>query len=234
VNPVRVQVTPLSSAAETVEQRLYHVSRDDKRSLLLHVLKDSAVSRALVFTRTKSGANRVARHLETAGIRVDAIHGNKSQGARERALGAFRDGQIRVLVATDIAARGIDVDGVSHVINFDIPNEPESYVHRIGRTGRAGALGMALSFCDAEERDFVRGIERTLRRSVPVHGDHPYTARAHTASAPESRGAPQGRNGARGRSRQRGGPPSGRSMPTLPSAGAVAPPARSRTFPKWG
>jgi ATP-dependent RNA helicase RhlE len=188
-NPVRVEVTPVATTAETIDQRLYHVHREDKRGLLLHVLKDAAIAKALVFTRTKNGANRVARHLCAAGITADAIHGDKSQSARERALASFRGGQLRILVATDIAARGIDIDGVTHVINFEIPNVPESYVHRIGRTGRAGATGTALSFCDSEERAFVRDIERTIRRRVPVMGDHPYQARsaAATVASPVTR-----------------------------------------------
>ena len=146
-------------------------------------------SRALVFSRTKHGANRIAEQLTRSGIRTDAIHGNKSQGARQKALEGFRNGQVRVLVATDIAARGLDVEGVSHVINFDLPNEPESYVHRIGRTARAGASGSAISFCDAEETAYLRDIEKVIRRPVPVDVDHPYHA-AHIATARAPRGAP--------------------------------------------
>jgi ATP-dependent RNA helicase RhlE len=173
-DPVRVEVTPVSSTAETVTQQVYFVEREQKRGLLTHLLKEGRIPRALVFTRTKHGANRVAKQLEGAGVQAAAIHGNKSQNARERALEDFRTGSIRVLVATDIAARGIDIDGLSHVINYDLPNVPEQYVHRIGRTGRAGASGMALSFCDGEERAYLRDIERTIRRSVPVVEDHPY------------------------------------------------------------
>ncbi|MBZ4421914.1 DEAD/DEAH box helicase [Myxococcus sp. RHSTA-1-4] len=175
-DPVRVEVTPVSSTAETVTQQVYFVEREQKRGLLTHLLKEGRIPRALVFTRTKHGANRVAKQLEGAGVHAAAIHGNKSQNARERALDDFRTGSIRVLVATDIAARGIDIDGLSHVINYDLPNVPEQYVHRIGRTGRAGASGTALSFCDGEERAFLRDIERTIRRSVPVVEDHPYRA----------------------------------------------------------
>lgn len=173
-DPARVEVVPQSTTAEKVDQRLYFVEREQKRHLLVHLLGDTNIRRALVFTRTKHGANRVTRQLEAARIPAEAIHGNKSQNARERALGAFKDGSCRVLVATDIAARGIDIEGITHVINFDLPNIPESYVHRIGRTGRAGAAGTALSFCDTEERAYLKDIERTIRRQVPVVTDHPF------------------------------------------------------------
>jgi ATP-dependent RNA helicase RhlE len=173
-DPIRVEVTPVSSTAETVSQQVYFVEREQKRGLLTHILKEQRISRALVFTRTKHGANRVAKQLEGAGVTAAAIHGNKSQNARERALDDFRSGSLQVLVATDIAARGIDIDGLSHVINYDLPNVPEQYVHRIGRTGRAGASGIAVSFCDGEERAYLRDIERTIRRNVPVVEDHPY------------------------------------------------------------
>ncbi|WP_375766703.1 DEAD/DEAH box helicase [Archangium gephyra] len=168
-NPVRVEVAPVATTAETIDQRLYFVEKEQKRGLLVHLLQtDKAIQRVLVFTRTKHGANRVAKQLEAAGIGAEPIHGNKSQNARERALAAFKSGTCRVLVATDIAARGIDIDGITHVINFDLPNVPETYVHRIGRTGRAGAAGIALSFCDSEERAYLKDIERTIRRRVPV------------------------------------------------------------------
>ncbi|XXF76065.1 DEAD/DEAH box helicase [Myxococcaceae bacterium GXIMD 01537] len=203
VNPERVEVTPVSSTAETVDQKMYFVEKDQKRSLLVHLLGDKAIRRVLVFTRTKHGANRVAQHLEKAHITAAAIHGNKSQGARERALSGFKDGSIRVLVATDIAARGIDIEGLTHVINFDLPNIPESYVHRIGRTGRAGAAGTALSFCDGEERAYLRDIERTIRRNVPVVADHPYRS-GQPAPAPTAPGEAH-RNAAQGRPPQRDG-----------------------------
>jgi len=168
-NPVRVEVAPVATTAETIDQRLYFVEKEQKRGLLVHLLQtDKAIQRVLVFTRTKHGANRVAKQLEAAGIGAEPIHGNKSQNARERALAAFKSGTCRVLVATDIAARGIDIDGITHVINFDLPNVPETYVHRIGRTGRAGAAGIALSFCDSEERAYLKDIERIIRRRVPV------------------------------------------------------------------
>ncbi|HSV29800.1 MAG TPA: DEAD/DEAH box helicase [Candidatus Omnitrophota bacterium] len=174
--PVSVEVTPVSSTAERIDQRVLFVSREDKRNLLLDVLGDKGVSRAIVFTRTKHGANKIAEILQKGGVKADAIHGNKSQNARQKALNDFRDGRIRALVATDIAARGIDVDGVTHVINFDLPNEPESYVHRIGRTARAGAEGIALSFCDAEEVAYLRAIERTTKLAVPMDESHAFHA----------------------------------------------------------
>jgi ATP-dependent RNA helicase RhlE len=183
VDPVQVSVTPVSSTAEKVRQWVLFVDRSDKRKLLKEVLRDPTMTRVLVFTRTKHGANKVAEELDRNGVPSAAIHGNKSQNARQKALDAFKAGRIRVLVATDIAARGIDVDGVTHVINFEIPDEPESYVHRIGRTARAGASGVALSFCDAEERASLRDIERLIRAQVPVVADHPYAGRAASAPA---------------------------------------------------
>ncbi|WP_298952184.1 DEAD/DEAH box helicase [uncultured Methylobacterium sp.] len=167
-NPVQVAVTPVATTAERVDQSVIHVSTGAKQSLLATILRDDAIDRVLVFTRTKHGADRVVRGLEKDGIGSAAIHGNKSQPQRERALAAFRAGTCRVLVATDIAARGIDVEGVSHVVNFDLPNVPEAYVHRIGRTARAGAAGLAISFCNDEERAYLRDIERLTRQKVPV------------------------------------------------------------------
>jgi ATP-dependent RNA helicase RhlE len=175
--PVRVAVTPVASTAERVLQSVCFVEKGDKPALLERTLRNPDYSRVLVFTRTKHGANKVAKYLTGAGIHAEAIHGNKSQSARETALANFKSGRTRVLVATDIAARGIDVDAVSHVINFDLPNEPESYVHRIGRTARAGADGTALSFCSAEERPYLRDIERLIQMRVPVSGEVPATAR---------------------------------------------------------
>ena len=172
-NPLRVEVSPQATPVERVEQRIYHVESGDKTALLARILDDPALARVLVFARTKHRANRVAEKLDRSGIATDAIHGNKSQGARQRALQRFRDGDARVLVATDIAARGIDVDGVTHVINYELPNEPESYVHRIGRTARAGATGIALSFCDHSERGFLRDIERLIKGRLTVVGDQP-------------------------------------------------------------
>ncbi|MBA4098454.1 MAG: DEAD/DEAH box helicase [Rhodospirillum sp.] len=201
--PVRVEVTPVATTAERIAQRVHFVEKANKRALLQHLLTDKAIARALVFARTKHGANKVAEQLDRAGVRTDAIHGNKSQNARQKALEDFRNGKVRVLVATDIAARGIDVDGITHVINFDLPNEPESYVHRIGRTARAGNDGIAISFCDAEERAFLRDIEKTIRQQVAVDADHPFHA-AHIADgARGGGGAPAGQ---RGRGGNRGKP----------------------------
>ncbi len=170
-DPVRVSVAPVATTAERVEQRVIHVAHGDKRMLLARLLQGEAEGRTLVFVRTKHGADRVVRQLEADGIAANAIHGNRSQGQREAALRQFRDGRVPVLVATDIAARGIDVDGVTHVINMDLPNVPEQYVHRIGRTARAGAAGVAISFCSAEERPFLRDIEKLIRRALPAEGE---------------------------------------------------------------
>jgi ATP-dependent RNA helicase RhlE len=167
-DPVKVAVAPVATPAERVDQAVLHVERGDKRRVLRRLLADPSVTRALVFTRTKRGANRVAEWLSEGDEFVEAIHGNKSQSARERALARFRKGASRVLVATDLAARGIDVAGVSHVINFELPDDSESYVHRIGRTARAGASGRALSLCDASERGKLREIERLMRQTIPV------------------------------------------------------------------
>lgn len=177
-HPVRVEVTPVSSTANTIKQEVYFVDKGNKRHLLLHVLKTSGITTALVFTRTKHGADRVAKDLTKAGIMADAIHGNKSQNARQRALTNFKEQKIRVLVATDIAARGIDIDELSHVINFEIPNVPETYVHRIGRTGRAGASGSSISFCDDEEKAYLKDIQKLIGKSIPVASENPYPMNA--------------------------------------------------------
>jgi ATP-dependent RNA helicase RhlE len=166
--PAKVAVTPPASTVELVEQRIIHVDRAAKPTILADVLKGETIDRALIFTRTKHGADRVVRGLAKAGITAEAIHGNKSQGQRERVLAAFRKGDVRTLVATDIAARGIDVDGISHVVNYDLPNIAETYVHRIGRTARAGASGVAISLCDADEAAFLRDIERLIRAAIPA------------------------------------------------------------------
>ncbi len=192
-DPLKVEVAPVASTAETVAQSLYLVAKGDKPALLAHLLGDQALKRALVFTRTKHGADKVVRHLGQGGINAEAIHGNKSQNARVRALENFRKGTTRVLVASDIAARGLDIDEISHVVNYDLPNEPETYVHRIGRTGRAGASGIALSFCDGEERAFLRDIERLIRKPVPVVAEHPFAAGANRPAPP--RAPDQGRGG---------------------------------------
>jgi ATP-dependent RNA helicase RhlE len=183
-NPVRVEVTPASSTAENVDQSIYLVEKNDKRQLLIHLLKDNTIQNALVFTRTKHGADKIAKELYRAKISADAIHGNKTQFARQRALTNFKNGKIRVLVATDIAARGIDVDDLSHVINFELPNIPETYVHRIGRTGRAGASGKALSFCDMEERAFLRDIHKLIDQEIPVVEGHPYASNMQFVQTP--------------------------------------------------
>lgn len=173
-NPAMVEITPVSSTAEKVEQSIFFVDKHDKKHLLVHLLKNPEITSALIFTRTKHGADRVVRDLGKTGTRAEAIHGNKSQNARQNALNNFKSGKIRVLVATDIAARGIDVDNLSHVINFELPNIPETYVHRIGRTGRAGASGIALSFCDQEEKAYLKDIQKLIRQNIPVVNEHPY------------------------------------------------------------
>jgi superfamily II DNA/RNA helicase len=183
-DPVRVAVTPAATTVERVDQRIMHVDRAAKPALLAEVLRAEPIDRALVFTRTKHGADKVVRALAKAGLDAAAIHGNKSQGQRERVLAAFRAGTVRTLVATDIAARGIDVEGISHVVNYDLPNIPESYVHRIGRTARAGADGIAISFCDTEERAFLRDIEKLIRMSIPA------TDRRGGRREPHANGAP--------------------------------------------
>ena len=167
-NPVHVAVNPVATTAERVQQKVIFVDTARKRPMLAELLKDNRMSRTLVFTRTKHGADRVTQHLEAAGLPTAAIHGDKSQPQRERALQSFKDGRIRVLVATDIAARGIDVDGITHVVNFDLPNVPEAYVHRIGRTARAGHAGIAISFCDSSERPHLRGIEKLIGTRLEV------------------------------------------------------------------
>ncbi len=212
-NPVRVEVAPRATTAEKVEQRLLYVQKEKKRALVTELLNDSDIERVLIFTRTKHGADKVARHLLQNGVEAGAIHGNKSQNARQRALDAFKSGQIRALVATDIAARGIDVEGVTHVINFELPNEPESYVHRIGRTARAGASGIAISFCDSEERAYLRDIEKVIRQSVPVFTDHPFhaaeiandTSPAKPPKRNQGQGRGRGRNNGQGQGQGKGG-----------------------------
>ncbi|MBC6439998.1 MAG: DEAD/DEAH box helicase [Rhodospirillales bacterium] len=174
----RVEVTPQATTVERIEQSVLFVDRRDKIELLHDLLTEPDVNRAIVFARTRHGANRIVRILDKFGVSADAIHGNKSQSARQRALKDFRDGKVNALVATDIAARGIDIDDVSHIINFDLPNEPESYVHRIGRTARAGAQGKALSFCSGDELACLRDIERTTRRQIAVDADHRFHAEA--------------------------------------------------------
>ncbi|MFA6924645.1 MAG: DEAD/DEAH box helicase [Bacteroidales bacterium] len=177
--PMKVEVTPSATTAETVNQFVYFVDKGNKAPLLVHVLKDKNIRTALVFTRTKHGADKVARMLVKNNINTEAIHGNKSQSARQRALTNFKQQTTRILVATDIAARGIDVDDMDYVINFEIPNIAETYVHRIGRTGRAGASGTAFSFCDAEEKAYLKDIEKLISRKIPAVNDHPFPLEDH-------------------------------------------------------
>lgn len=174
-NPVHVSVNPVSSTATLVEQSVYYVTRENKHSLLKHVLHNNHIEHALVFTRTKRGADKVTKALNNSGIKAESIHGNKSQGARERALKGFKNRTIRVLVATDIASRGIDVDKLSHVINYEIPEQAETYVHRIGRTGRAGSSGVALSFCAKEEMPYLRDINKLIKSTITVVSTHPFS-----------------------------------------------------------
>lgn len=195
VNPLKVEVTPVSSTAEKIQQGIYFVEKANKRALLISILEDKKIATVLVFARTKYGADAIAKGLNKSGIMAEAIHGNKSQNARQRALNNFKSKQTRVLVATDIAARGIDVDELTHVINYELPNEPETYVHRIGRTGRAGASGIALSFCDAEEIDYLKQINKLINIELPVIENHPYsTDKINLSSASMPKQAPQNRN----------------------------------------
>jgi superfamily II DNA/RNA helicase len=202
--PAKVAVTPAASTAERIAQRVIHLDRGDKPRTLADLLRTEARDRALVFTRTKHGADKVVRGLNKSGIAAEAIHGNKSQNQRERVLTNFRSGRVRVLVATDIAARGIDVDGISHVINFDLPNIPESYVHRIGRTARAGADGIAISLCAPDERPFLRDIEKLIRMAIPASGQ---ATAARPQPPRDGRGRNPPRNG-QGRRRERRHAPS--------------------------
>lgn len=178
-NPEKVEVSPVSSTADTIRQSVYFVDKENKKKLLRDLLQDNKIERVLVFARTKHGANKIAKDLVAIGVNSQAIHGNKSQAAREDALRNFKSKQTRVLVATDIAARGIDIDELSHVINYELPNIPESYVHRIGRTGRAGANGIAIAFCDASEKPFLKDIEKLIGRKIPVEQNHMYPLQNH-------------------------------------------------------
>lgn len=201
-DPVSVDVTPEKPVVELIDQRLMYVDRQDKVSLLVNLLRENSASRVLVFTRTKHGANKIVRLLEGNAVKAQAIHGNKAQTARTRALEDFKSGRARVLVATDIAARGIDVEGITHVVNFDLPNVAETYVHRIGRTARAGNAGISISFCDSEERSYVRDIEKLLRHEIPVDRSHPYHSEAAATST--SPPPPQGGGGQRRQAGSRG------------------------------
>jgi ATP-dependent RNA helicase RhlE len=184
-NPQKVEVTPESSTVDAIQQGLYFVDKGNKKNLLIDVLQDHSIKSALVFTRTKHGANKVVKLLNGSNIQAEAIHGNKSQAARQKALGNFKDQLTRVLVATDIAARGIDVDELQYVINYEIPNIPETYVHRIGRTGRAGSDGTALSFCDAQEKAYLRDIEKLIGKKIPVIDEHDFPLVDHNPPEPE-------------------------------------------------
>ena len=194
--PVHVEVTPQSSTVERIDQRLMHVEQANKRHLLAHLIREGEVEQAIVFTRTKHGANRLVTQLDQDGIEAMAIHGNKSQNARTKALDRFRDGDLAILVATDVASRGIDVDGVSHVFNYDLPNEPESYVHRIGRTGRAGRAGQAIAFCDPSEGAYLHSIQKLIGEPIEVDTDHEWHSTAPLSRTPPPQG---GRGGGGGR-----------------------------------
>ncbi len=202
-HPAKVEVTPPSSTVDKIEQQLYFVAKKEKPELLIHLLSNPEIKTTLVFTRTKHGADKVVKILQKFQIRSAAIHGNKSQNARQNALADFKNGTLRVLVATDIAARGIDIDELSHVLNFDLPDVPETYVHRIGRTGRAGNEGIAISFCSADEKEELRDIQKLIGKQIPVVAEHPFTANAHmSAPAPEERPARTNFRGQQGDRRQ--------------------------------
>ncbi|MCB9284199.1 MAG: DEAD/DEAH box helicase [Lewinellaceae bacterium] len=202
-NPITVEVTPVSSTAEKVSQSVFFVEKNDKKRLLIHLLEDQAIRSALVFTRTKHGANRLAGDLVKAGVRSEAIHGNKSQNARQNALSNFKNGHTRVLVATDIAARGLDIEDLSHVVNYELPNVPETYVHRIGRTGRAGASGEAFSFCQEDEVPYLKDIQKLINQVVPVVNDHPYAIELKAPSIPAPQRPSQNGQGNRNNSQRR-------------------------------
>jgi len=207
-NPVRIEIVPEATAVELVEQKVYFVEKKNKPLLLKTFLEHTSVTRTIVFTRTKHGADHVTKFLNREGLRAEAIHGDKTQGQRQRALANFKANKTPILVATDIAARGLDVDNISHVVNFDVPHEPETYVHRIGRTGRAGATGDAVSFCMADERPYLASIERMLKKQVPVVTDHPYvdaTPFAPQRGSGKSGGGPRGFRGQSAWNRSSGG-----------------------------
>lgn len=190
-NPAKVEVTPVSSTVDVIDQSLYYVAKSDKIKLLLHLLKNDVIERVLVFTRTKHGADKVVKILHKEQITAAAIHGNKSQNARQNALSNFKNGQLKVMVATDIAARGIDIDDLTHVINFELPEVPETYVHRIGRTGRAGNAGIAISFCDADEKTELRDIQKLIAKTIPVITEQPYPLPADAKPQPPAAKQPQ-------------------------------------------
>ena len=185
--PEKVEVTPVSSTVEIIEQSVYFVGKNEKKDLLLYLLKNPNIESVLIFTRTKHGADKIAKLLTKEGIEAAAIHGNKSQNARQRALNSFKDHTLRVLIATDIAARGIDVDQLSHVINYELPNVPETYVHRIGRTGRAGNEGIAIAFCEPEELPYLKDIQKLIGIKIPVVSNHPFISTEATVAIEEKK-----------------------------------------------
>lgn len=196
-DPVKVEITPPASTVDLIQQSIYYTEKSNKQSLLIHLLKDTSIETVLVFTQMKHAADKLARQLNKAGIRAEAIHGNKTQAARQKALTNFKTKRIRVLVATDIAARGIDIDELTHVINYELPNVPETYVHRIGRTGRAGAKGVAISFCDWSEKVFLKDIEKLTRKNIPVVKSHLFDVEGMHATAQQSTGNSFHRNNSR-------------------------------------
>ncbi len=224
-NPVSVEVTPQATTVEKIDQSVMFVDRADKKRLLSWLVEEDEVERGIVFTRTKHGANRLVEQLSKDKINAAAIHGNKSQSARNKALDGFRNGNVRLLVATDLASRGLDVEGVSHVFNYDLPNEPESYVHRIGRTARAGKSGTAISFCDQTEGDYLRDIEKLIGMKVPVDNDHDYHCQ-EAVPVPGKRSAPKPEP-QRGRRPDRGGRPGGRPAGRSASRGPRSASAKS-------
>lgn len=232
-NPSSVSVTPVSSTADTINQFLYYVDKKDKNALLLDILKDQKIETALVFTRTKHGADKVVKVLLAKGIKAEAIHGNKAQNARQRALTNFKSKETRVLVATDIAARGIDVDDLAYVINFEIPNIPETYVHRIGRTGRAGANGTALSFCEDEELTYLKDIQRLIGKKIPVINEHPYAIQPNYSVGPPVVQKPQGRGGARPNNASQRPNTNTRTAPKPNNGGNAAQGGSSKPKKKW-
>jgi ATP-dependent RNA helicase RhlE len=199
-NPIKVEVTPVSSTVDAIQQSVFYVEKKDKKSLLIHLLKDKAIKSALVFSRTKHGADKITKDLNKVNIKTEAIHGNKSQNARQRALSNFKSGETRVLIATDIAARGIDIDELTHVFNFELPEVPETYVHRIGRTGRAGASGIAIAFCDEEEVSLLKDIHKLIGKIIPKAEDNPYPLDINISTLskkPDNRPKPEPKNGQR-------------------------------------
>ena len=241
-DPVRVAVAPPATTAERIAQRIVRVDRAAKLATLVDVLRDEPIERALIFTRTKHGADKVVRGLVKAGVTAQAIHGNKSQGQRERALGAFRKGETRTLVATDIAARGIDVEGISHVINYDLPNVPETYVHRIGRTARAGAAGVAISLCDADEAAYLRDIEKLIRMTIPMSDRSREQRQFRPTPAPRGAAQPHGAKAARnrrGKSDKKNRPQRSNDAPgdlaavAFMQRGALSGPPRGERQPRW-